>query len=78
MFVILFIENLTNTLHNNIYIHTDDTQNLIRDKPHVARGKCKSGYINDMIASGQSHVTIKYQVFAYNEEVKDGRMIILP
>lgn len=31
-----------------------------------------------MIASEQSHVAIKYQVFAYNEEVKDGRMIILP
>lgn len=31
-----------------------------------------------MMTSEQSHVTIKYQVFVYNEEVKDGRMIILP
>ena len=31
-----------------------------------------------MIVSEQSHVAIKYQVFAYNEEIKDGRMIILP
>ena len=31
-----------------------------------------------MIVSEQSHVAIKYQIFAYNEEVKDDRMIILP
>ena len=27
------------------------------------------------MASEQNHVAIKYQVFVYNEEVKDGRMI---
>ena len=31
-----------------------------------------------MIAREQSQIAIKYQVFAYNEEVKDDRMIILP
>ena len=31
-----------------------------------------------MMTSEQSHVTTKYHVFVYNEEVKDGRMIILP
>lgn len=30
-----------------------------------------------MIANEHSHLTIKYQVYLYDEEVKDNRMIIL-
>ena len=62
-------------MHTDDTRHTDNFQKIWYEINHMWQEKNQD---ISMIASEQSHAAIKYQVFVYNEEVKDGRMIILP